>query len=178
MCPVHLSLRNSKEIASLPEEHRRSPDTGLSTLRIRPKAVSIWPINNPFILPPSRFHVANMQFLSKGPWECCSRARRTPCITEFASLSCSEDASLFSVNKIYFRASLKLFVFFYTVSREHPLGTVNYALAHSSWAHVYISEWKSPLSLLRIYIAKVEIPQVPCKVIMVDMTSGITHILK
>lgn len=35
-----------------------------------------------------------------------------------------------------------------------------------------------PLSQLRIYVAKVAIPQVPCKVIMVDTTSGTMHILK
>ena len=90
--------------------------------------------------------------------------------------SCSEDASLSAVSKIDFRASLKLFVLFYSESRECLLRTVKYALAHFSWAHVYISAWKSPLSVLRIYLAKVAISQVPCKVIMVDLTSGIIHI--
>lgn len=122
--------------------------------------------------------MANMEFLSKLFLECCCKALRTPWITQLTSPSWSEDASLFSVNKIYFRAALKLFVLFYSESREHPLGTVKYALAHFSWAHVYISAWKSPLSLLRIYIAKVAISQVPCKVIMVDVTSGIMYILK
>lgn len=92
--------------------------------------------------------------------------------------SCSEDASLSVVSRIYFRASRKLFVLFYLESRELPLGTVKYALTHSSWAHVCISAWKSPLSLLRIYKAKLAISQVPCKVIMVDTTSGIMPILK
>lgn len=76
--------------------------------------------------------------------------------------SCSEDANLSPGSRIYFRASLKLFVLFYSESRKLPLGTVKYALALFSWAHVYISAWKSPLSLLRIYIAKVAISQAPC----------------
>lgn len=92
--------------------------------------------------------------------------------------SCNEDASLSAVSRIHLGASLKLFVLFYSVSRQPFLGTVKYALAHFFWTRVYISAWKSPLCLLRIYLMKVGISQVPCKVIMVDLTSGIMHIVK
>lgn len=112
-----------------------------------------------------RFHMPNMEFLWKLLLEYFWRALRTPWIR-------TEDASLVSVNRIYFRAALQLCVLFYSESRAHPLGTVKYAPAHFSWAHVCISARKSPLSSLRIYIAKAAISQVPCKVIMVDTTSG------
>lgn len=46
--------------------------------------------------------------------------------------SCSEDASLSAVRRIDFGVSLKLFVLFYSESREPLLRTVKYALAHFS----------------------------------------------
>lgn len=47
---------------------------------------------------------------------------------------------------------------------------------HISPEHMFIYfSMKEPLSVLRIYLAKVAISQVPCKVI-IDLTSGIIHI--
>lgn len=43
-----------------------------------------------------------------------------------------EGASLCAESKIYLTASLKLFVLFYSESRERLVGTVKYALAHFS----------------------------------------------
>lgn len=43
-----------------------------------------------------------------------------------------EDAGLSAVSRIYFRATPKLFVLFYSESREPLLGTVKYTLSHSS----------------------------------------------
>lgn len=143
-------------------------------------AVSIWPIDNPYILP-SHLSLSFTWLTCHSCQKCFGvllQSSEDSLDYRIRQWSWSEDASLFSLNKIYFRASLKLFVLFHAESRERPLGTVKYALAHFSLAHVCISAWKSPLSLLRIYIAKVAIPQVPCKVIMVDMTSGIMQPLK
>lgn len=44
----------------------------------------------------------------------------------------NEDARLSALSGIYFRASLKLFVLFYSESRDPLLGTVKYALARFS----------------------------------------------
>lgn len=92
---------------------------------------------------------------------------------------CNEDASVFAVNWIYFRASLKLFCFILLrVKRTTPLGDSEICPGTFLLRTCLYFSMKEPPKLAKIYLAKVAISQVPYKVIMVDLTSGIIHILK
>ena len=186
-CTMHpSSRRNWREIALLPSQHGCSPEARLFALGIqRGLFVSflarLWVFNavvkTCILLPPilSQFQIPNVEFLSEVFSEWFSKAPRM-----FWIIRIHQTQAVVKMPVCLLWAGLILghlwsFLFYSTQNQENVSWEQWNMPWHISPEHIYISAWKSPLSVLRIYLVKVAISQVPCNYCWFDFWDN-THL--